>query len=111
MGHIVTIDSTLTDAQIEVSLQTAPTATELQSVQDYLNSRQSATDIPNWATWSVSDWETWRVDHLSDAQVDLIANLAQAKLMLKQQNAVIDKLAQLEIALRDRVFPHLGNGA
>ena len=46
---------------------------------------------------------------LSDAQVDAITNLAQAKLMLKQQNAVIDKLAQLEIALRDKIFPRLGN--
>lgn len=60
-----------------------------------------ASNIPNWATWTQDDLATYIAANLSAANVTAVANLADAKVMLAKQNAVIAALAKMVIALRD----------
>lgn len=63
--------------------------------------RAEATAIPNWATWTHAQWSAYFNSNLANGNVTAIANLADAKLMLAKQNAVIDALAKMVIALRN----------
>ncbi len=66
-----------------------------------------------WSKTSQSDWQTYFNLNLSDAQIDTsvakISSIATAKVelakMWKLQNAMFDRLTQVEIALRDIVKP------
>lgn len=71
------------------------------------NARSQIKNIPDWATWTQAEWDTYFQANLSDAQADLVTSLAAARIMIKRQNTVIDKLAKLVIALRDGIFPDL----
>ena len=71
------------------------------------SARSTAKNIPSWATWTQADWNTFFGNNLSDEQVDLVTNLAQAKAMMKRQNAVINNLAKIIIAMRDQIWPDL----
>lgn len=70
----------------------------------------NAKAVPGWASWDEAQFLSWFGSNLSDAQVDAVANLADAKVMLKKQNAAIRAMGRLLIALRDRVFPDLEDG-
>lgn len=63
--------------------------------------RVDANAIPNWATWAQADWDTYFNANLANSNVTAIANLADAKVMLAKQNAVINALAKMVIAVRD----------
>ena len=78
-----------------------PVAQRLQAAES------NAKAVPGWATWDEAQFLDWFGSNLSDAQVDAVANLADAKVMLKKQNAGIRAMGRLLIALRDRVFPTL----
>jgi len=68
----------------------------------------AAKNIPGWSTWNNVQALDWYNQNLSDARVDAIANLADAKVMLKQQNAVIYSFGRMLIAMRDKLWPDLG---
>ena len=63
--------------------------------------RIDANSIPDWATWTQAQWTTWFNANLANGNVTAIANLADAKAMLTKQNAVINNLAKMVIALRN----------
>lgn len=65
--------------------------------------------IPGWATWSEAEALDWWTTNLSDAQVDAVANLADAKVILKRQNTAIRAMARMLIAMRDRLWPGLAD--
>lgn len=67
----------------------------------------TAKNIPNWATWSQAQLLTWWNANLADSIVDGFSIPANVKAMLKVQNGAILRIAQLEIALRDQVWPEL----
>lgn len=67
-----------------------------------LQARIEANAIPNWATWTQPQWTTYFNANLANGHVTSISNLADAKLMLAKQNNVIDALAKMVIALRNR---------
>lgn len=66
-----------------------------------------AASIPNWAGWSVQDWANYYSANISSTQINAVANLADAKVIMNKMATVIDSLAKMEIALRNRVFPKL----
>jgi hypothetical protein len=66
-----------------------------------------AGSIPNWAAWSQQDWTNHFDANLSDGQADLVVSLAAARVMIKRQNAVINALAKMVIALRDQTWDDL----
>lgn len=63
--------------------------------------------IPNWAAWTQNDWTTYYNANISATQINLIANLTDAKAMLNKMSIIIDRLAKMEIALRDFTMPDL----
>jgi len=63
--------------------------------------------IPSWATWTQADWQTYFNANLSDAEVDKVATIAQARVALKRQNLVILNLVKMVLALRDKNWPDL----
>lgn len=63
--------------------------------------------IPGWATWTETQALAWWNTNLADTQVDAVANLADARALMKKQNAAIKSMARMLIALRNRAFPHL----
>lgn len=67
-------------------------------------------NIPGWSTWSESDVLVWWNTNLSDTQTDAVLNLADARAMLKKQNAAIKHMARMLIAMRDRMFPNVPEG-
>jgi hypothetical protein len=71
------------------------------------HAKETAKNIPNWATWSQSDWNTYFNNNLSDTEVDLVTSLATARVMLKRQNLVTQNLVKLIIAMRDQMWPDL----
>lgn len=71
------------------------------------DARITAKSIPNWATWSQQDWAAWRDANVSATQINAIGSLADAKAMLNKLAVVLDSLAQMEIALRDQIWPDL----
>jgi hypothetical protein len=67
----------------------------------------SAAAIPNWASWTLAQWNTYYNANISGTQVTAIATLADAKIVLGKMSTVIDSLAKMEIALRNKTFPKL----
>lgn len=67
----------------------------------------SAAAIPNWATWTTAQWTAYFNANISGTQVSAIASLADAKVVLGKMSTVIDSLAKMEIALRNKTFPKL----
>lgn len=67
-----------------------------------------ARTIPNgWRTWTQAQWTDYYNANISATQIDTITNLADAKAFLRKLSVVIDRMAKLEIALRDFIFPDL----
>lgn len=64
-------------------------------------------NIPGWATWDESQLQAWYNANLSNAQVDGVANLVDAKAMLKKQNAAILAMARMLLAVRNQTWPQL----
>jgi len=72
----------------------------------------TAKAIPDWAAWDQAQWAAWRDANISAAKINAIGNLADAKAMLIKMSIVLDRLAKMEIAIRDQVWPDLPeNGA
>lgn len=69
--------------------------------------RMAAKNIPQWATWTQDGWATYFSGNLANGNVTGIGSLADAKLMLAKQNAAINALAKMVIALRDQTWPDL----
>lgn len=63
--------------------------------------------IPGWATWTEAQALAWWTTNLADTQVDAVANLADAKALMKKQNAAIKSMVRMLIAMRNRMFPQL----
>lgn len=63
-----------------------------------------AKNIPNWATWSQQNWATWQAANVSATQINAVASLADAKVILNKMSVVLDNLAKMEIALRDQIW-------
>ncbi len=81
-----------------------------------VKARQTAAEpyartIPNgWRTWTQAEWTEYYNANISDIEIDKITSLAEAKIFLKRVSRVIDRMAKLEIALRDFNFPSLPEG-
>lgn len=73
----------------------------------FANAEAAAANIPNWAGWSQAEWTAYFNANISSTQVTAITSLAEAKVVLGKMSTVIDSLAKMEIALRNRVFPRL----
>lgn len=91
---------------------TAPEWRVYLSIADPQRARQEGAEgavrnIPGWATWNEAEALAWLNNNLSDAQVDLVANLADARALMKKQNTAIKAMAQMLIALRNHSFPGL----
>jgi hypothetical protein len=70
----------------------------------------NAKNVPSWSAWSEADALDWWNANLSDTQTDAIANLTDAKAILKKQNAALKAMARMLIAMRDRLWPTLPEG-
>ncbi len=67
--------------------------------------KAAARNIPNWATWTLADWTDYYNANISATQINLVGSLAEAKVILNKMSIVIDRLAKMEIALRDYTLP------
>jgi hypothetical protein len=63
--------------------------------------------IPGWAHWDEETVLTWIDDHTSATQVNAIANLEQAKIVLNDMATQLRALSRLCVALRNKVYPNL----
>ena len=106
VSHVLIVSS-LTDAEIETILATLISPAETNAITRRQNARIIAKAIPNWATWTQADWQTYFDANLSDAQADLVTSFAAARVMIKRQNLVIEKLVKLVFAMRDETWPDL----
>lgn len=79
-------------------------------VQRYNAAESNVRNVPSWATWTEAQTLDWWNTNLSDAQVDAVTSLADAKVLMKKQNAGIKSMARMLIAIRDRVFPNVPEG-
>jgi len=111
----------LFDSELEILLVNENQATQAQTVinahvgVDPIQERSVAAEtnlrnVPGWATWTEAQALDWWNTNLSDAQADAIANLADAKAMLKKQNAALKSMARMLIAMRNRLFPGMPEG-
>lgn len=111
----VSTDGNGTEAETIFTRTLTPTEWQTYlSIADPSRVRQEAAEdavrnIPGWATWSEAEALDWWNTNLSDAQVDAVANLADAKVILKRQNAAIRAMARMLIAMRDRLWPGLAD--
>ena len=76
-------------------------------LQRQIGAESVAAAIPNWAGWSTLEWQTYYDANISTTQINAITNLADAKAMLNKLSNIINSIAKMEIALRNRVFPKL----
>jgi hypothetical protein len=63
--------------------------------------------IPGWAHWDEETVLAWIDDHTSATQVNAIANLEQAKIVLNDMATQLRALSRLCVALRNKVYPNL----
>lgn len=63
--------------------------------------------LPNWANWTISELETYLDANISDANIDAITNLAEAKAMLKIMANIISLAAKAIFYLRNHTMPDL----
>lgn len=73
------------------------------------SSKDAAKNVPGWATWTVDEALTWFDDNLSDAQIDALTDLAGAKVALKRIVAENRAMAQMLLAIRDKIWPDLSS--
>ena len=95
-----------TDEQINAKLTALNDAGDTIAAR-LTTARQAAGAIPSWSTWLLSDWATYYNGNISATQINAITTLAEAKAMLVKMSGVVDKIAQLEIVLRNKVVPDL----
>ena len=69
--------------------------------------RDSAKNIPNWATWDELQAIQYWTDNFSDAQVDSIENLHDALIMIKRQNHLLANFSRMIIAIRNKLWADL----
>lgn len=111
----------LFDNVLEILLDNEGQSSSAQAVIDSHNGvdtilqRESAAKItakaiPNWATWTQQDWATWRDANVSVTQINAVASLADAKVIMNKMATVLDSLAKMEIALRDQNWPDIPEG-
>lgn len=105
-AHFVKVLSTAADAQIDAKLTALNDAGDTIAAR-LTAARAAAGAIPSWATWAQADWTTYYSANISATQINAITTLAEAKAMLLKMSNVINNIAQLEIALRNRVLPDL----
>ena len=99
--------SSLDYETIAQAISTPATPDELSNLNNAATSVNRVANIPNWATWTEQDAIDWWTANLSDAQVDAITSLADAKELLKKQNAAIAAFARMLLAMRDKLWPNL----
>lgn len=58
--------------------------------------------IPNWARWTQVDWTTYYNANISATQVNAITNIATAIVVLNKMSTIMDGMAKMIIAIRDR---------
>lgn len=104
-AHFVKVSSIATDAQIDAKLTALNDAGD--TIAARLAAARAAGAIPSWASWTQADWMTYYSANISATQINAITTLAEARAMLLKMSNVINNIAQLEIALRNRVFPDL----
>lgn len=95
-----TLESALDNANAQIAEQAADDA--VQS-----GAKAEAASVPNYASWTFADFQAWYDANLNQTQIDLVTSLAAARVMMARQNAAINALAKMVIALRNRAFPDL----
>lgn len=107
-----TLEILLVDENQSTQAQTVINAhTGIDSIAQRYNAAEgNARNVPSWATWTETQTLDWWTTNLSDAQVDAVANLADARALMKKQNAAIKAMARMLIAMRDRLWPQLPEG-
>jgi len=71
------------------------------------DAKQRVRNIPGWATWTEQESLAWHDARLSDAVIDGIGNLADAKIAIKNIATENRAIIRLLVALRDKTFPNL----
>lgn len=78
--------------------------------QRSITAEAAARNVPGWSMWTEEQTLDWWNTNLSDAQVDAVANLADAKALMKKQNAALKAMARMLIAMRNQLWPRLPEG-
>lgn len=63
--------------------------------------------IPGWATWNEATALNWHDQRLSDAVIDAIGSLAEAKVILKHIATENRAIIRMLLSLRDHTWPGL----
>ncbi len=98
----------LTNTEEEIFLNIRYPQRQAQAARK-TNAAKTAKAIPQWATWTQAEWATYFTANLSDLEADKVTSIALARVAIKRQNAVINALAQMVIAMRDELWPDLQN--
>ena len=116
--YYVSIDSMLTDQQIENILSTAATQGELDDVQKEKQSKLNAQNIPNWATYTEAEALAWMQTNIGTPLATVIppnpmtvqqirAVLVVLQNTMNSQYQAEQSMARMIIALRDKTWPNL----
>jgi hypothetical protein len=119
-ANVVGVDSILTDAQILGQLVTGTTAGELSTISRLSAAKQSAKNIPSWATWTEAQAQTWGATNIGTplttgrSALPATLTLATARMAIIMLLNILDQmwamqwaLARMVIAMRDKIWPDL----
>jgi hypothetical protein len=78
VARYVSVDSILTDSQLENLFSTPETLTEQTIIANYLSAANNFNNLPNWSTWTAAETET-NITNLifngnTQAQQEAVAN-------------------------------------
>jgi hypothetical protein len=90
-----------------VTEQETEQTTAAHNAQVAADSYTDIVAIPGWAHWDEETVLAWIDDHTSATQVNAIANLEQAKVVLNDMATQLRALSRLCVALRNKVYPNL----
>jgi len=71
------------------------------------NAKPNAKAVPGWAVWDEAQANDWYNVHISDAQIEAVSNLEEAKVIMKDMSLALRNLGIIVIAMRDRLWPDL----
>lgn len=98
-----------TEVELVTALATVESMIDAQvSIEDkQTDAKTGFSALPGWATWTQAELATYLDSVIGDAEIDAIANLADAKVFLKVLATLIRKEGQAIIYLRNHTMPDL----
>ena len=102
---VIVVDGADPDA-IQAILTFPISEEEIEGLARLNSAKELARAIPNWATFTREEAETWYTDNVRNP-FTAATTLAAVKLVIGTMINVLWRIIQMELALRDQIWPDL----